>query len=123
MYGCCGRVDVLLLRALKFRLVPFAGRQDRGCDRCEDLDARVAAEGAPAVGRPWASHRRGVCSGMPPGKVISPPLETSMLKSGPPGCDKAPISPVGISKKRVVRVENDHTVAQAGAENLQSARA
>lgn len=38
----------------------------------------------------------------PPGKVINPPLECSMLYNGPPGCDNLPISPESMSKKRAV---------------------
>ena len=36
--------------------------------------------------------------GIPPGKLIKPPLECSMLKSAPPGWESLPISPVFMSK-------------------------
>src|SRR3954447_6706373 len=42
-------------------------------------------------------------SGIPPGKVMRPPFDTSMLNSGPPGCERAPMSPEGMSKYRAVR--------------------
>jgi hypothetical protein len=42
-------------------------------------------------------------SGIPPGKVISPLLDTSMLNSGPPGWDSDPSSPLFMSKNRAVR--------------------
>lgn len=50
-----------------------------------------------------AARSRRFVNGMPPGKVISPPLETSRCRASRRGWDSLPTSPDSISKNRAVR--------------------